>query len=1269
VGDALAALQLTHLHAVQHGVGVEQGIHIEPGLLIGIPPVTVTRPSDLLRLRFSFDNLRLVESDGRLVLTRSKSTAQARLIVDHQPQHLVEEAGYEALDKFHQPLFDKPQRPVHPRLSTHSRLVFSVGTAQIPWTLDGLLGACTTLPLLLAPNAQIEPALIGRFEMEAGSISAGVLATQVALGKVKPTAETAPSVAVTLGTLQRTLRAARIIDDRVGPGDTLAALSGMQLGGHLGVVEVGEGISVVLRHPTPQVPTQFQTSLELPWRLKLSPGPSGAWVHRPEPVDHDGRVELWHSRLGRRTGSGADAVVREADAYVRAIWTRDFDQFPKALEFPKELAGPGEQPPPVEGDNDVPTFRKSLTSARRMKIVHESGNFALKYGNADYVPRAVRVDNLMLTSLGGWLSSKLTVDKPPGGQLDLTEWQHVATMGRDHYVKVMELGFLFPFGHRAVLVTIAERKFQPSDPGNPAFVFVRSFVSVVEPTRTFTSEHTYVDDRGLPDAPSAVNRRLDLVMPFSSVTVLTKTTPLLDERTGSTGGGRLPGMPNEFFPTVAGTTFGFRVLAADRLGNVAEYPAPLLFLTQGTNDDPALLKKAIEAYYALDTTQVQHRLGGQRVGYAPDVWEGQPLDTTLATQQLRWDAAADGFLTGPSDRPHFAPMLRRASVVVPSISALAGKSDAVDVRYPSHYGALGMQGNAARVFLAVDGRPGLSFSSQADRSGGFVAPNLAITGLSGATGPIGGSLDNAVSGATNPADFFGGLADEAKLFGIVSLKELLVGLAPSGFPSFVADQVNRITALQQDLARIVALAEQLPDRIAGLAEAGTAQAQAVVDAVEDVGAKAALVLQSLAAYTPGGPLAGRADDLAAALGGLASALDAADFLPRAVRGDASSVVRRLRENVEDAGELVALMDAVAGGLSLPESVKARLHWSTELKAWPDPGKALFQPRPKAGQDNTTARTTLDLSVEMQAPTKPGKEPSAIASCSLTPFSLRLLGKEPFISLDVDKIEFLMQTGKKTDVNVVFAGEHPVTFGGPLSWVNVLQDFIPFDGFSDPPYLEVSTAGIKAGFDLPLPDIPLGVLNLTQVSLGAEVNVPFLGEPLDFRFYFCTRERPFHLTVWVFGGGGFFSITVTPEECKILEAAFEFGACASIDFGVASGSIEVMAGIYFRLQKGNSELTGYFRLRGEVDVLGLISASLELYLELSYEIDTKTARGRAELTIEVEVLMFSTSVTIECEKKFQGSDQDPTFVEVMGPAPGDPVDVSPWSDYCLAFAKA
>ena len=100
----------------------------------------------------------------------------------------------------------------------------------------------------------------------------------------------------------------------------------------------------------------------------------------------------------------------------------------------------------------------------------------------------------------------------------------------------------------------------------------------------------------------------------------------------------------------------------------------------------------------------------------------------------------------------------------------------------------------------------------------------------------------------------------------------------------------------------------------------------------------------------------------------------------------------------------------------------------------------------------------------------------------------------------------------------------------------------------------------------------------------------------------------------------------------------------------------------------AQLTGYFRLRGEVDVLGLISASIELYLEFTYETSTGKAVGRATITVEVEVLFFSASVSVSCEKKFAGSNGDPTFVDVMGLAPlAPPGAVRPWDSYCHAFA--
>jgi len=366
---------------------------------------------------------------------------------------------------------------------------------------------------------------------------------------------------------------------------------------------------------------------------------------------------------------------------------------------------------------------------------------------------------------------------------------------------------------------------------------------------------------------------------------------------------------------------------------------------------------------------------------------------------------------------------------------------------------------------------------------------------------------------------------------------------------------------------------------------------------------------------------------------------------------------------DDVKDLLDLLQLAATGATLPETVRARLDWSTEVFPWPTDAP-VFVPRGNKG--------TLALTVDVQAPTKQGAQPSAIVTCSISAFDLKLIGKVPFITLSFEKMEFSAAAGSKTDVNVVFSANDGVKFGGPLAFVETLRSIIPFDGFSDPPYLDVSAAGIRAGFDLAIPTVAMGVFALSNVTFSAAFEVPFIGESIAVRFAFSSREDPFRLQVAFFAGGGFFAIVITPKEVRELEAALEFGAAVALNFGVASGSVSVMAGIYFRLRTENgdtdAQLTGYFRARGEVDVLGLITACIEIYLELTYETKSGKAVGRASISVEVSVCMLSFSVSISCEKKFAGNEGDPTFEEVMGL---HPLAVAgsrrPWDDYCDAFA--
>lgn len=365
-----------------------------------------------------------------------------------------------------------------------------------------------------------------------------------------------------------------------------------------------------------------------------------------------------------------------------------------------------------------------------------------------------------------------------------------------------------------------------------------------------------------------------------------------------------------------------------------------------------------------------------------------------------------------------------------------------------------------------------------------------------------------------------------------------------------------------------------------------------------------------------------------------------------------------------AADLTQLLQLLTG-----DELSVHFDWSPEIKSWSLTGST--QPSDQLFRAND--RHGFVVAVEAKVK-KSGGTPKVSVVCSLKHFDLVLIAPASFLELNFEKIEFSVDTSAKMNVDVLL---HDIKFVGPLSFVETLRSLIPLDGFSDPPHLDITPQGIDAGFSVALPNIAVGMFSLSNLSLGAGFTVPFIGQPLSVRFNFCTREQPFNLTVSLFGGGGFFGITLDPSGVQILEAAFEFGANISVDFGVASGGVHVMAGVYFRMEKTAASLTGYFRLGGHVSVLGIISASLELYLELRYEFDSGKVSGKAQLTIEVSVFMFSASVTVSCERKFAGSNGDPSFRQLMGLQPAldlvqelalidDTTDYA-WREYAEAFA--
>ncbi len=347
-------------------------------------------------------------------------------------------------------------------------------------------------------------------------------------------------------------------------------------------------------------------------------------------------------------------------------------------------------------------------------------------------------------------------------------------------------------------------------------------------------------------------------------------------------------------------------------------------------------------------------------------------------------------------------------------------------------------------------------------------------------------------------------------------------------------------------------------------------------------------------------------------------------------------------------------------IDTPEALITQYSWNAaKLKPW---GNAFVKFQPHS--PDATGKVVIETKLYRYK--DPTKSMALEVNSHIDDFGIEIAS---LASVDFKSVAFRANSNAKVDVSIDMA-KQPLRFLGALSFVNDLQKYIPDDGFSDPPYLDISTSGIRTGYTLALPNIQLGAFTLSNINLGAEINLPFNGDPLTLRFNFCEKQQPFTLTISALGGGGFFAIEFDMKGLRSLEAALEFGACASIDLGVASGAVSIMGGIYFKMSVSGEtktyELEGYVRINGALSVLGLITASIEFLLTLAAEMkdvggQQKVARvwGEASLKIKIEIFMFSKTVKLKTSRQFAGAGADPTFTMM--------ISEGEWADYCDSFA--
>ncbi len=713
-----------------------------PILLPWASTMTVLRPDDMLTLRFEFYNMSIVTEGQTTKLVRENPRKTPYVAVYFPPQHILEQA----IKDVPATVAAQLRTPLKSYLTDVSRLVFKVPDDRIkdgiPYTLAGLLDWSG-------------------------------------------------------------------FTHRVVPAATRSTSSG--------------DLTPVMREPSTgslaqEVPPE--TSLELPWGLILSPYEEEWWAHRKTAFTKNERTELWHTRLrgGFLPVFGGGVGVRGAAGDVSR-----FSAAPSVSALPvtitpgiidiidpgdtSGIVGPGDLVPNITFVETKPTLRAvwgrlydmrlSSPSATALPVMPQQGLWRNSFtsgtladppglaasddiggmGNRwaviDLTGRfreaPISVNRLLLTPMGAWLDSigvwDLKAIKARGKNVfgNLTKWEHRMTMGRDQFVKIEELGRMFPWGHLAVEMTITERRVDPNT--GLAFLGQKSFIVIKEPVRTYAQEG------------ALLKRRL----PFSKVEIKTKMTSQIDSRTiMSIRPGPLPyAVPTSRAYWVrsvdTGQDYLFKCEATDWDGVVHTFETPMIFMKDdwASNSGQSYPANADAAeligHCSFSARAVQIDFRSQPVAFAKSAGPGSDK-RVMPANGIWFEGIASNPATTTGDS-RFEPVMVRASVRLDAVEELTGSNAGTTIEIADIYRDNGYAGaNAAgRVFARIVSAPAIGFP--ASLSGALATPVPKLSGISATKGIFGGDLAMMGSGQFKPADFFDAL--NAKLLGGITLKDVI----------------------------------------------------------------------------------------------------------------------------------------------------------------------------------------------------------------------------------------------------------------------------------------------------------------------------------------------------------------------------------------------------------------------------------------------------------------------------------------------------------------
>ena len=652
----------------------------------------LVRPDDQLALVVHLGNLTAAAGPGGFQLV-AVATGQAGFVrLDFPSQQLLEYAAEGS--------GTRPLQP-EPIFTGTSRLVFVVppGSPPIPFTVAGILGALPSL-----------------------AIAGGAAGFSI---------PEAAAITVNGDVLDRRLAA-------------LAARAGIDR-----AREAAKALERELPEPAPAAaaePAPLPSQINLPYRLELAlPGGATRFLHAARPVDRDGRVEPWHTRL----------VVRATDGSL-------VQQPVPVLPRTRNVAF---APPDPAWQRDVTDalINSALSAADCVNLNTQSSK-----------GRTASARRLVLSNQGATLDVRA---KYPDG--NPRAWRHRTVMGRDAEVRTTVAGTLFPLGHDAELVRTTTRGFDGDVNGSRAGLRTRSIIRVKEPEQSF----------------NAFGDEFARRWPWRVVEILTDETPAR---------GKLATKAGASYIQVGTRAFRYRCRGEDRAGEESEFSLPLLFIPTGVAATQSMANAWAELAGGTATAGGDLQLGGQRVSVAPPpskqraqalgVEPPPPDATTIVARAARVKVRTGTF--------GYQPMVTSLEAGVPALTRFAESSgiasaavDNLTFDYALAFLKNGLEqasGNAGGALFDLQQLKNATVGLGAAATGGLASPRFDITAYSALLGPV-ADLGGVASGTFDVRKWLSkAVGGPMNLFGVFPLIDLIPeALELKRAPQIVADAAGQ----------------------------------------------------------------------------------------------------------------------------------------------------------------------------------------------------------------------------------------------------------------------------------------------------------------------------------------------------------------------------------------------------------------------------------------------------------------------------------------------